>query len=505
MRDHLNTSSSHHNIDSLVGGNILSLITYGMYTNPLAVYREYLQNAADSADSMVSPNSHASGKVDIEIDLGGRCVAIRDNGPGLSYAQARRELIPISKSSKRRQRDRGFRGIGRLSGLAFGDSVTFVTRCNEKSPVTQITWSGEQLRNGIDRGWSVEKTISHSVTIKKLDGNDYPANFFEARVEGISRYAASSILNKDAVREYLGDVCPVPFSVDFPYAADVSNLFNENHAPLMLDVYIDGEPTPVTRAHKNGICTSRDYLDTFREFEEIKIPALSGLKGTNHTAVGWLAHSSYLGALPKTPSVRGVRVRAGNIQVGHETVFDHLFSENRFNRWCVGEIHILDPRIVPNGRRDYFEPSIHLRNLENHLSAVCRKLERRCRIASLKRNKKRHYKLFLESLEATYDLVTSGYLTAHAAQQFIDGKLSEISDFREKYKDSDCAEDAHRLDKLENNLASFRFPRGQCSLAKIDSSEVSVYRKIFETLAVISSSPREAKKTIEAILGYEPN
>ena len=31
-----------------VGGDILSLITSGMYTSPLSVYREYIQNAADS-------------------------------------------------------------------------------------------------------------------------------------------------------------------------------------------------------------------------------------------------------------------------------------------------------------------------------------------------------------------------------------------------------------------------------------------------------------------------
>ena len=37
----------------------------------------------------------------------------------------------------------------------------------------------------------------------------------------------------------------------------------------------------------------------------------------------------------------------GNIRVGDERVFDHLFEEERFNRWCVGEVHILDSRIIP--------------------------------------------------------------------------------------------------------------------------------------------------------------
>ena len=88
----------------------------------------------------------------------------------------------------------------------------------------------------------------------------------------------------------------------------------------------------------------------FVDFEKIAIPSI---EGDRNAAIGWIAHSSYLGALLQKPSIRCMRVRVGNVQIGDETVLDHLFSETRFNRWCVSEIHILDPRIVPNARRDY--------------------------------------------------------------------------------------------------------------------------------------------------------
>ena len=498
MGNNSNMGARRSDTNALVGGDILSLITSGMYVSPLAIYREYLQNAADS---IASSNKPDNGKVEIKIDLGELRVMIRDNGPGLSHAQAKRELIPISRSGKRRQHDRGFRGIGRLSGLAFGDAVTFLTRHNEKTPVTKIVWNREKLRSGIDDGLPVEETILQCVTIEKIDGDNFPANFFEVQVEGISRYAAASILNRDAARQYLGEICPVPFDVDFPYTSHVSNLFEGNHALLALEVRLDGEITPITKLHKNGVCDSGDRLDKFVEFEEIKIPALGG---RGHAAAGWLAHSSYLGAFRKALGVRCLRARAGNIQIGNEAVFDHLFCENRFNRWCVGEIHILDSRIVPNGRRDYFEPGTHLRNLENHLGAICRKLERRCRMASQQRNQRKHFESFLENLESTYDLMTPGYLTAHAARQFIAGKLSEIPGFREKYGGFGCAEEIKRLNNLEKKLTNFRFPRGRCSLAGVDSPEAPIYRKIFKILAETSPSPRQAKKAIEEILRYEP-
>jgi hypothetical protein len=45
-------------------------------------------------------------------------------------------------------------------------------------------------------------------------------------------------------------------------------------------------------------------------------------------------------------------VRCGNIQVGDDRMFEELFPEARFNGWSVGELHVIDPRIIPNGRRD---------------------------------------------------------------------------------------------------------------------------------------------------------
>lgn len=496
MANVTNNQTQHRDIDTFVGGNILSLITYGMYTNPLTIYREYLQNAADSIAQL---GRAYDGKVKIMINLGELSVTIQDNGPGLSYKQARQELIPISTSKKHSTSDRGFRGIGRLSGLAFGKSVTFMTRCNKESQITKVVWDGDLLKSGIKNELSAKETIRKCVTVEKISGHNYPANFFEVKIEQISRHAAASILNKNAVREYLGEVCPVPFSVGFPYISNALMLFEEKQ-PFVLDVRFDNEDMPVTRLHKNRICVSGNRSDQFVEFEEIKIPSL---EKSDYSAIGWIAHSSYFGALPKKLGVRGLRARVGNIQIGDETVFDHLFSENRFNRWCVAEIHILDPRIVPNGKRDYFEASVHLRNFENHLGVVCRNLEQQCRIASQKRNQKRIFQSFLENLESVHDLAISGYLTTTITRQLIDEQLSEISVARKKYEQLGCRENSKQLGKLHNKLNELRSHKGRSSLAGVKSSDVSAYRKIFKILIETSPSLHTAKETIETILEYK--
>lgn len=500
MRNNAKTLEYQRDTDALVGGNILGLITYGMYMNPLTIYREYIQNAADSIALSQHPTAE---KVDITLDLKQFRLTIRDNGPGLSHHQAKHALVHISRSGKNPNRDRGFRGIGRLAGLAFAKSVTFLTRASDTSPVTVVHWNGDRLRDGVNNKLSAEKTIAQSVKIERIDASGYPDHFFEVQIDGISRYAATSILNRDAVCAYLGEVCPLPFGDDFPYTTQIDKLFKKTK-PLVLSVHLNGEDSPVNRPHENGLRYSGDRVNRFSEFEKIEIPAVDD----GCAAIGWIAHSSYRGALQKALGVRGLRVRAGNFQVGSETVFDHLFSEARFNRWCVAEIHILEPRIVPNGRRDYFEPSPHLRNLENHLSAVCRSVERRCRLASQKRNQKRNFESFLEKLEAVYALANSGYLAAEAARQFIHMHLPEIDAFREKHewpRDDQNRKNMRALDRLKENFHNFHPVPVKRSFAGVDSSDVPAYRKIFKILAEDSSSPQAAKETIETILRYKPN
>ena len=365
---------------SLVGGDILSLVTAGMYDNPLAIYREYIQNAADA---LSTAGNTPTGKVEINIDPSELRVRIRDNGPGLPHEAAPRALLPIARSQKRQGTDRGFRGIGRLSGLAFAESVTFLTRAQGDQPVTRIVWNGPKLRNCIRQIAETDRAIRECVVVETLPGTEYPAHFFEVEVSGVGRHAAGLILNRETVRTYIGEVCPVPMPSTFPFASEVETLFGQDESPLALNVIIDGELAPITRGYGQTIRFSQDREDRFTKLEAIHIPSADGNRSA---ALGWVAHSSYLGAIPKEVGIRGVRARVGNIQIGDESVFERLFPEERFNRWCVGEIHIVDSRIVPNGRRDYFEPGPHVRNLENRLGAVFRRTAARCRKASATRN-----------------------------------------------------------------------------------------------------------------------
>src|SRR3954468_22776411 len=70
----------------IVGKDVLELLSTSMYVDPMTIYREYVQNAADAVDEGRETKLLAAkeaGKVAIHLDAASRSIKIRDNGTGL--------------------------------------------------------------------------------------------------------------------------------------------------------------------------------------------------------------------------------------------------------------------------------------------------------------------------------------------------------------------------------------------------------------------------------------
>ena len=480
--------------DVLVGKEVCEIVTTGMYSDPLAFYREYIQNAVDA---LAGAGSLSKGEVEVSIDVSGRSVTIRDNGPGLDHRAARSALVPIGVSDKRRGVDRGFRGIGRLSALAFADSVTFATRRSRNEAVTEVVWNGDLLRERLESTRRAEDVIRGCVEVRNAGDGRHPETFFEVRVAGIHRHAAGRVLNSLTVGDYIGEVCPVPMRAGFPFAKDVEGVLASEGGPVSVRVVVKGLPEPITRPFGPDIRLSATRRDDFTDFERIAVPAL-GADG--HSAIGWVAHSSYQGAIPGRAGIRGLRMRTGNIQIGDERVCDPLFPETRFNRWCVGEIHIVDPRLVPNARRDYFEAGPHTRNLENHLRAVCRRIARRCRDASRKRLRKRKVVSALREAEEGYELATSGYLERSDAEEIVATVVEDLGNVRKAMEASGVQGLRARIRALESRVSEPGVARDGLRREGISDQEAEAYRKLFGAMVKVSRSPGAARESIEAIV-----
>ena len=483
-----------HPLPKLSGAGLLGIVTSGMYDVPLSMYREYIQNAADAVAGSALPGS---ARVDIAINVTERRIRIRDNGPGLSPKTALEHLLPIGRSGKRIGIDRGFRGIGRLAGLAFAKTVSFTTRTCEDQVVTRITWHSDWLPELIATKADLEEVIFGCIDVETLPASDYPKHFFEVEIRNVAHHSAGLLLNREAVRDYIGEVCPVPLSTEFPFTEKVNELFEGTESPLTLEVILEGDPSPVKRPFSKSIHLTANKEVDFTDFQVIQIP---NIDNSGEAAVGWIAHSPYWGAIPKRQRVRGIRARVGNIQIGDEDVFDNLFTEERFNRWCVGELHILDSRIVPNTNRDYFEPNPHLRNLENQLTPVLRNISTRCRRESTARNRSRRALAALCNIEDLCAMATSGYLTSEDSARLINEALKEVEEIRKSIGRVVLDDDTlKRLDIVEGKLNSFSVEDELRQFGDMLPSEIIVYQKVFGALATFASSPASARELIELL------
>ena len=481
---------------AMVGADVLGLVTTGMYVDPLAVYREYVQNAADAIQSAGLDDG---GLVEIAISAQEGRVTVRDNGPGLTLAEAEKALVSIANSKKRGRGLRGFRGVGRLVGLAFAETVTFLTRAGQGEPVVRVVWDGSAVNACVENGDELADIVGRAVSLEAVEVEGFPTRFFEVRLDGVARYAAGSMMNRDRVRRYIGEVCPVPFAREFEFGQGISAALGAANRPFTVCVRLDGEDERVERPHACKVNISEQESQEIVEVEEI---CIVGIGPREFSAVGWIAHTAYRGAISKFCGVRGVRARVGNMQIGGEDVFSHLFSEDRFNRWCIAEVHVLDPCIVPNARRDYFEPGVHLRNLENHLGAVCRGLEKRCRDASKKRLRERRLSDFLDQAEGTLALVASGYLDEVSAQQLVERMLVEAEDWKQKrtgLPGGDAGSLALALNEVINRLSE-GVRVGPAAIPGVGMRESQVCREVFGVLADVLGRPDLARSTIEAIL-----
>ena len=108
--------------DNNVGAGILSIITESLYDNPIVVFREYVQN---SLDSILKCELEAN-DCEIRIWNSEGNLFFLDNGNGIAREDFKDKMVKIGASSKKKQRDLGYKGIGRLSGVPYCSKLIFI-------------------------------------------------------------------------------------------------------------------------------------------------------------------------------------------------------------------------------------------------------------------------------------------------------------------------------------------------------------------------------------------
>ena len=493
----------------VVGKDVLELLSSAMYLDPMTIYREYVQNAADAIDEARCQGllgTDEAGEVEVDINPAARRVLIRDNGTGIAWPTFINRLTSLGASSKRGTTARGFRGVGRLAGLAYAQELIFRSRVAGEKFVSELRWDCRKLKsillaNGSDSG--IVDLIRSVVVAGRIDPGDRPDRFFEVELRGVVRQRSDKLMSADAVAEYLGQVAPVPFSPKFRFGTEIAAMLRSSVDLGELEIQVSGVAEPVYRPHRDVVVVDDKSLVKFEEVEFIEVPGVDGTVA----GIGWILHHDYEGAIPTSALIKGLRLRSGNIQVGDHTLLEELFPEPRFNVWAVGEVHVVEKRIVANGRRDHFEQNVHLHNLVNHLTPTARDIARRCRTSSIRRKWLREFEMQCQSVEEKLGIMAQGSLGAIQRDAMA---LTAEQDLRQMEKvagmDILLLDDPDDLKAtvvtLQSKLSDVRHGKALESspLAHLTFEKRTMYEHLFGLIYECSTNRIAAKSLIDRIL-----
>jgi len=181
------------------------------------------------------------------------------------------------------------------------------------------------------------------------------------------------------VREFLSQAAPVPFDAQkFSHAEAVTRHLAAVPGYSVYHIEVNGQQ--IFRPHADEVVLGEGRAD--------RISGVNFFEWTDSNnkmlARGWYAEMQYLASLPQRTVMRGIRVRQGNIEIGHEYFLEAIYTERRFATWHVGEIHLVE-NVKPNARRDGFEESPEYECFLEQASRQGRILSDLCRESSKQR------------------------------------------------------------------------------------------------------------------------
>jgi len=304
-----------------IGKNAIENLTRGMYEDSKIIYREYIQNSADQIDYAIK-NSLFSEElfIDIRIDKSGRNVTIKDNATGVKKDMIESTLADVADSDKVKGETKGFRGIGRLGGLAYCDKLRFITTAQGDNQKTIMTWDAKALSQMLDDGSVKDNagTVLQNIIIYEWEDCPIDDHYFIVELLGIKN-ENFDLLDTEKVRQYIALNAPVPYDSKFYYKQQIHEYLQKKGFPKNdYKIFVDSEDIlklyTTTLFERNPAGQRRKYDDVY----DIRIREFFNDDG-DMLAWMWYGISRFEKQIPyPLNETAGIRLRQSNIQIGNE-------------------------------------------------------------------------------------------------------------------------------------------------------------------------------------------
>lgn len=341
------------------GANILENLTTGMYKDSRVIYREYIQNACDQIDVACNIglfSNKTEGRINIYIDNEKRTITIEDNATGIARDKFQDTLANIADSDKRVGEAKGFRGIGRLCGLAYCKKLVFTSKYKGEDTISIMTCDAQKMREMISQNTHGDKHTASDVLRQIYEFgfahyDNIEDHWFRVELIDVNQ-ENRDLLDSSGIKDYLSFVAPVPYQNTFIFRSEVYN-----HATALsqtIDEYrinVGDNNTTEQIFKKYGT-----HFKTSKGNDEIFAIQTQDFYDDNNSLIAWMWYgiSHFKAIIEKDCPMRGIRLRKGNIQIGDEDAVQKLFREDRGNHYFIGEIFAISKELIPNSQRDYF-------------------------------------------------------------------------------------------------------------------------------------------------------
>jgi len=209
--------------DMGIGGELLNILSKGLYTNPLDAIREYVQNAIDA-------NAN-----EVKVQITGNSVFILDWGDGMTRDQLL-EARKFGVSTKSIAQNVGFRGIGIYSGFDLCERLIIRTKTHIEDTEHIIEFEFGEMRKKLEKArldpkrpaLSLSDLLTAHINYRYEAGRTDQPSFTMVQLEQLSNSHIHKLSNLKEMKNYILKNLPVRFSDEFPYAKTIEASLKQN-------------------------------------------------------------------------------------------------------------------------------------------------------------------------------------------------------------------------------------------------------------------------------------
>ncbi len=358
-----------------IGGELLAILSKGLYTNPLDCLREYAQNGVDARANVIT------------IKITGNTAMIFDDGVGMGLA----ELLEAKKfglSPKSITEHVGFRGIGIYSGFDLCRRLVVTSKRAGGPQIYRLAFEFAAMKEQLERERnnpdlersSLVGLLSKHTTIAHTDDGPEADHYTTVELRDIQPEHIALLSDRRRLREYLLQNLPIAFAASFEHGAAIDKRLREmvsGYNPIIVKLQLDGQPEEIVQkygpTHKQLADHAADHSQVGKPLPALDLTLAPPMFREVRNSAGqtlafyWACLNRARTRLePKEPKPQfeGLIYKVKGFSIGDRDKLRTLFPRPQLYTWFTGEVYVTDPYVVPNAERNDFETSAAKNALE---------------------------------------------------------------------------------------------------------------------------------------------